>query len=232
MSQLIMALVAIAVVFLLAMRRASLPVWAAAVTALTFVWQTGLVDGVPAPFLLWSLIGCMPAIALAVLSVPEERRSLVVESEFRAIRNSLTKISETEQQALEACTICFDADLFSVRPVWNRLRAVPPVVLTAKEQAFLDGPTEELCRMIDVWQIRTREREIPEDIWSFVKEKGFLGMLISKQHGGLGFSAQAQSLVLGKISSRSPDVATIVMVPNSLGPGELIEKYGTPEQKS
>ena len=164
MSQLIMALVAIAVVFLLAMRRASLPVWAGAVTALTFVWQTGLVDGVPAPFGLWSLIGWLPAIALAVLSVPEVRRSLIVEPAYRAIRSSLPKISETEQQALEAGTIGFDAELFSGRPDWNRLRAVPPIVLTAEEQAFLDGPTEELCRMIDDWQIRTREREIPEEI--------------------------------------------------------------------
>jgi acyl-CoA dehydrogenase len=85
--------------------------------------------------------------------------------------------------------------------------------------------------MIDDWQIRHNRREIPEEIWSFVKRHGFLGMLISKEHGGLGFSAQAQSLVLGKIASRSPDVVTIVMVPNSLGPGELIEKYGTDEQK-
>ena len=84
--------------------------------------------------------------------------------------------------------------------------------------------------MIDDWQVR-RGKQIPEDIWSFVKNNGFLGMLISREHGGLGFSAQAQSLVLGKISSRSPDVTTIVMVPNSLGPGELIEKYGTEEQK-
>ena len=101
------------------------------------------------------------------------------------------------------------------------------VVLTAEEQAFLDGPTHELCGMINDWQIRHAEREVPEAVWDFVKKHGFLGMLISKAHGGLGFSAQAQSLILGKIASRSPDAVTIVMVPNSLGPGELIEKYGT-----
>ena len=86
--------------------------------------------------------------------------------------------------------------------------------------------------MIDDWQVRHTEREVPEEIWDFVKKHGFLGMLISKEHGGLGFSAQAQSLIIGKIASRSPDVVTIVMVPNSLGPGELIEKYGTERQKS
>ena len=85
--------------------------------------------------------------------------------------------------------------------------------------------------MVDDWQVRHTERDIPEPIWDFVKKHGFLGMLISKAHGGLGFSPQAQSLILGKIASRSPDVCTIVMVPNSLGPGELIEKYGTDAQK-
>ena len=85
--------------------------------------------------------------------------------------------------------------------------------------------------MVNDWTIRHNDKEIPEEVWDFVKQHGFLGMLISKEHGGLGFSAQAQSLILGRIASRSPDVCTIVMVPNSLGPGELIEKYGTPEQK-
>jgi acyl-CoA dehydrogenase len=99
------------------------------------------------------------------------------------------------------------------------------------DRIFLDGPTEELCRMADDWQIRAKDRDIPKEIWDFVKAKGFLGMLISKEHGGLGFSAQAQSLIIGKIAARSPDVAVIVMVPNSLGPGELIEKFGTEEQK-
>lgn len=232
MSEFVFAVVSIALVFLLAMRRASLPVWAAVAAAITFVWQTGLAGGGSGAFGLWSLVGWLPAVALAVLSVSDVRRALIVEPVFNTIRRVLPKVSETEQQALDAGTIGFDAELFSGRPDWNRLRAVPPVILTAEEQAFLDGPTEELCRMIDDWQIRQREREIPEEIWSFVKKHGFLGMLISKEHGGLGFSAQAQSLVLGKISSRSPDVVTIVMVPNSLGPGELIEKYGTAEQKS
>ncbi len=125
----------------------------------------------------------------------------------------------------------FDAEIFSGTPDWMKLRAIPPIVLTPEERAFLDGPTEQLCAMVDHWQIRHAERRMPTEIWDFVKAHGFLGMLISKEHGGLGFSAQAQSLILGKIASRSPDVVTIVMVPNSLGPGELIEKYGTDEQK-
>jgi len=166
-----------------------------------------------------------------LLAIPAVRRALVVTPAFATVRRILPKVSATEQAALDAGTVGFDAELFSGRPDWEKLRAVAPITLTTEEQDFLDGPTEELCRMIDDWQVRHAEREIPAEIWDFVKRHGFLGMLISKAHGGLGFSAQAQSLILGKIASRSPDVSTIVMVPNSLGPGELIEKYGTAHQK-
>jgi acyl-CoA dehydrogenase len=159
------------------------------------------------------------------------RRAALVEPIFRGIKSVLPKVSATEQEALDAGTIGFDAELFSGTPDWQKLRDVPPITLSEAEKAFLDGPTSELCRMVDDWAIRHNLKEIPAEAWRFIKERGFLGMLISKEHGGLGFSAQAQSLVLGRIASRSPDVCTLVMVPNSLGPGELIEKYGTPEQK-
>jgi acyl-CoA dehydrogenase len=141
-------------------------------------------------------------------------------------------ISETEREALQAGTVGWDAELFSGKPDWKKLRRVAPITLTAEERAFLDGPTVELCKRLDDWRMRYELRDIPDEIWRFTCDHSFLGMLISKEHGGLGFSAQAQSLVLGKISSRSPDGVTIVMVPNSLGPGELIEKYGTEAQKA
>ncbi len=224
MSQFIFCAIIVALVFVLAMRRAPLWAWAALVAGITFVAQSG-------PFGFWSLIGWIPALVLAALSIPEIRRALVVRPTFRMIKSVLPRVSDTEQQALDAGTVGFDAELFGGRPDWNKLRSIPPIMLSNEEQAFLDGPVEELCRMIDDWKIRHAEHDIPDEIWSFVRKHGFLGMLISKAHGGLGFSAQAQSLILGKISSRSPDVATIVMVPNSLGPGELIEKYGTDTQK-
>lgn len=200
------------------------PVWAWAIAAVVGWWALHATSwfGV--------LLGLI-ALPLIVFSIPQLRRSLFVAPAFRMVKGILPKVSDTEQQALDAGTVGFDAELFSGTPDWNKLRAVPSIVLTKEEQAFLDGPTEELCRMIDDWEVRFNERRIPEPIWSFVKKNGFLGMLISKEHGGLGFSPQAQSLILGKIASRSPDVVTIVMVPNSLGPGELIEKYGTDEQK-
>src|SRR5690606_2653334 len=104
--------------------------------------------------------------------------------------------------------------------------------LTAEEQAFLDGPVNELCAMIDDWDTRHNRADLAPEVWTYLKEKGFLGMLISKEHGGLGFSAQAQSQVVSKVASRSVAAGITVMVPNSLGPGELLEKYGTPEQKA
>jgi acyl-CoA dehydrogenase len=224
MTGLILAGALITAVPALAMQRA--PLWAWAVLA-AFATLAALVTG-------WAFLAgvlVLLALLLAALTVPEIRRAVLVRPLFRFLRNRLPRISETERQALVAGTIGFDAELFSGRPDWSKLSSVPGVVLTAEEQAFLDGPTEELCRLIDDWRMRHRDRAISPEIWDFAKRAGFLGMLISKDHGGLGFSAQAQSLVLAKIASRSPDAVTIVMVPNSLGPGELIERYGTAEQK-
>ena len=233
MAEIVFLALCIAGAFALAMRRAPLWAWAAGLAGATLVWQTGLLRGDfgdPDPgllgLLMWALV-----IALGGLCIPAVRRRALIEPAFQAIKGMMPKVSATEQEALNAGTIGFDAELFSGQPDWEKLRAVPPITLTEEEKAFLDGPTEELCRMANDWSIRHDRKEIPEEIWDFVKKHGFLGMLISKEHGGLGFSPQAQSLVLGKISSRSPDVCTLVMVPNSLGPGELIEKYGTPEQK-
>ncbi len=233
MASLIFVLLVVAGAMLLAMREAPMWLWAAATAVATLLWQSGLVQ-IGEAQTGWSLLAAVawvPVAILVALSIPALRRSLVIEPAFHLVKGILPKVSDTEQQALDAGTVGFDAELFSGKPDWAKLKSVPPIVLTREEQAFLDGPTEELCRMIDDWHIRFNEKEIPDEIWTFVKRHGFLGMLISREHGGLGFSAQAQSLILGKIASRSPDVSTIVMVPNSLGPGELIEKYGTDEQK-
>ena len=231
MAELIFLAACTGAVFTLAMRRAPLWAWALAGAIAIVLWQSAGLTQFPRPSGLLGAMVWLPVVVLAALSIPALHRQLLVEPAFDAIRRILPKVSDTEAQALEAGTIGFDAELFSGRPDWARLRAVPPVILTAEEQAFLDGPTHELCGMIDDWQVRHTQKKIPESIWDFVKSHGFLGMLISKTHGGLGFSPQAQSLILGKIASRSADVVTIVMVPNSLGPGELIEKYGTNEQK-
>ncbi len=233
MATLVFLLLIAATVIVLGMQRAPLWMWAAAVGLLTITGRSGLLSGGPPEPSTWlgMLLAWTPFAILAVLSFQPLRRKLVVEPVYGMVQTILPKVSDTEAQALDAGTVGFDAELFSGTPDWAKLQAIPPIQLSAEEQAFLDGPTEDLCRMINDWDVRHAHREIPEPIWDFVKKHGFLGMLISKDHGGLGFSAQAQSLILGKIASRSPDVVTIVMVPNSLGPGELIEKYGTDEQK-
>jgi len=234
MTALLIVVACFAAALALAIYRAPLWAWATAVAVLTLLFQTGVFTAnlaAPSLFSFAGLLTWLPAIALGLLSVPPIRQIVLIKPAFGLVRSMLPKVSDTEQQALDAGTIGFDAEIFSGRPDWNKLHDVPAIELTDEERAFLNGPTDELCRMIDDWEIRFNEREIPEPIWDFVKSHGFLGMLISREHGGLGFSAQAQSLILGKIASRSPDVATIVMVPNSLGPGELIEKYGTDEQK-
>ena len=233
MAVLIFLGLCLAVVTALAMRRAPMWLWAIAAVVATYLWQSGLVEGRHdgSQLGLLSLLGWIPALLGVLMAIPAVRRMLLVEPAFAMVKKILPKVSDTEQEALDAGTIGFDAELFSGQPDWEKLRAIPPIVLTPEEKAFIDGPCDELCRMIDDWQIRFNDKDIPDAIWKFAGRHGFLGMLISKEHGGLGFSAQAQSLILGKIASRSPDVATIVMVPNSLGPGELIEKYGTDEQK-
>jgi acyl-CoA dehydrogenase len=233
MAELIFAAISLAALFALAMNRAPLRAWALAVALITLSAQLGLVHGQlhwPV-FPLWSLFGWLVAGLLFAASFPELKRKYITLPAYRALKGAMPTISETEREALQAGTVGWDAELFSGKPDWAKLRRVAPITLTAEERAFLDGPTTELCNKLKDWKIRHELHDIPDDVWRFVCDNGFLGMLISKKHGGLGFSAQAQSLILGKISSRSPDGVTIVMVPNSLGPGELIEKYGTDAQK-
>jgi len=228
MVEILFCLAVLAGVIALGMYKAPLWLWAAGLAFTALIWQTAIHGSAGIfGFFLWLL-----AIAFGLLAVPAIRRAVLIAPVFKFVKGTLPKVSDTEAQALEAGTVGFDAELFSGTPDWDKLRSIAPIVLTPEEQDFLDGPTEELCGMIKDWQVRHKAREVPAEIWEFVKKHGFLGMLISKEHGGLGFSAQAQSLIIGKIASRSPDVVTIVMVPNSLGPGELIEKYGTEQQKT
>ncbi len=140
-------------------------------------------------------------------------------------------ISDTQRAALESGTVGFEASIFRGKPDWQGLLATPAPSLTAEEQSFLDNETEELCRLIDDWKIR-EDKDLSSEVWAYIKKNKFFGMIIPKRFGGLEFSAYAHSQVIGKISSRSGTVAATVMVPNSLGPGELLMRYGTEEQKN
>jgi acyl-CoA dehydrogenase len=230
----LLALVACAAFGLaLAARRAPLWIWAAGALAVTLAWQMGPPQGrfaIPS-FGLVGLLEWAPALVLVVLSIPPLRRILLVAPLFRRIRRALPRLSDVARQSATPGTIGFDAEIFAGRPDFAKLRALPPVVLTDAEQAFLDGETEQLCRMVDDWEIRHEERDVPEEVWSFIRTRGFLGLRIGQEHGGIGLSAQALSLVLGKVASRSPDLFSTIMIPNSLGLGELIESYGTAAQK-
>lgn len=143
----------------------------------------------------------------------------------------LPSVSETERQALEAGSTWWEAELFAGRPDWDKLRSFPTPRMTAKEQAFVDGPTEDLCQMLNDWQIEFEDHDLSPAVWEFLKSNGFFGIIIPEQFGGLGFSALAHSEVVKKISTRSITAAVTVMVPNSLGPGELLLQYGTDEQR-
>ena len=172
-------------------------------------------------------------IAAAVLAnVKSVRQSLLTGPIFKIYKKLLPQMSQTEQEALEAGTVWWDGDLFSGKPDWNKLLDFPAPKLTAEEQAFIDGPTVELCGMVNEWQVTQELYDLPANVWQFIKDKGFLGMIIPKEYGGLGFSAYAHSQVVMKISTRSGTAAISVMVPNSLGPGELLLHYGTPDQKN
>lgn len=173
----------------------------------------------------------LPGVILGLLSLPAIRRLVLTGPAYKMVKAILPRISRTEQEALDAGTVGWDAEIFSGRPDWDKLLDIRKPDLSEEEQAFLDGPCEEVCKMIDDWDTRHNRMDLPPEVWQFLKDKGFLGMLIGKEHGGLGFSAQAQSQVVSKIASRSVAAGITVMVPNSLGPGELLEKYGTPEQQ-
>jgi acyl-CoA dehydrogenase len=141
-------------------------------------------------------------------------------------------MSDTEREALEAGTVWWEADIFSGRPDWQRMLGFPAPALSTEEQAFINGPVNELCNMVNDWEITEELRDLTPDTWEFLRKQGFFGMIIPKQYGGLDFSANAHSIVVMKIASRSISAAVTVMVPNSLGPAKLLLSYGTEAQKN
>ncbi len=159
------------------------------------------------------------------------RRDVLTRPIFAWAHKALPSMSDTEREALEAGDVWWDADLFTGNPDWSKLLATAPAKLTDEEIAFLNGPVEELCAMVDDWKVVWEWRDLPPEVWDFIKRNKFLGMIIPKEFGGLGFSPFAHSEVIRKLSSRSIAAAVSVMVPNSLGPGELLMKFGTKEQQ-
>lgn len=166
-----------------------------------------------------------------VLNLSGLRRALLSAPIFKAFSKALPAMSQTEKDALEAGDTWWEAEMFGGKPEWSKLMNVKYTELTAEEKAFLDNETEQLCKMVDDWKVSFELKDLPEEVWNFMRKNKFFAMLISKEHGGLGFSPYAQSCVVAKIATRSLTASVTVMVPNSLGPGELIMHYGTDEQK-
>ncbi len=179
-----------------------------------------------------TLLGVLFVIFSAVLNISSLRRKIISNRVLAIYRRILPDMSQTEKEAIDAGTVWWDGDLFSGKPDWDKLLATPAPHLSAEEQAFLDGPVEELCAMCDDWEITHERYDLPPRVWQFIKDKGFLGMIIPRKFGGMGFSALAHSAVVTKLSSRSNAAAVTVMVPNSLGPAELLLHYGTDAQKN
>src|SRR6201988_2871612 len=159
------------------------------------------------------------------------RRDYITKPIFSFARGVLPPMSDTEREALEAGDVWWDADLFTGDPDWSKLLANAPATLTDEEKAFLSGPVDELCGMLDDWKINWEWRDLPPEAWDVIKKHKFFGMIIPKEFGGLGFSPYAHSEVVRKLSSRSLAAAVTVMVPNSRGPGELLMRFGTKEQQ-
>ncbi len=149
---------------------------------------------------------------------------------LRPLKRQLPRISETERAALEAGTVWLDGEIFRGRPDFERILSEPYPTLVEQEQAFLDGPVQEVCRMVNPWRVR-RERALPPRVWEFLKTNGFFGLRIPRRFGGLAFSNLGTSAVFGKLVSRCAYLSTVVLIPNSVGPAELLLEYGTREQK-
>jgi acyl-CoA dehydrogenase len=179
-------------------------------------------------FLWLILVGAI----VAILNVKTWRQNLITARMFKLFKSVTPEMSETEHEAINAGTVWWDRDLFSGNPDFQKLLNFPAPTLSPEETVFLNGPVETLCQMIDDWQITTELKDLPLNVWQYMKEQGFFGITIKKQYGGLEFSNYAHARVVTKIASRGVTAAVTVMVPNSLGPGELLQHYGTEAQKN
>ena len=185
-----------------------------------------------APGGLWKGLLLLMLVVMWLFNIRPLRKALISRPFLKAYLRMLPTMSDTERDALEAGGVWWDGELFTGKPDWSKLLGTPAPRLTPEEQAFLDGPTEELCALVNDFDVTHRRADLSPEAWEFIKRERFWSMIIPKQYGGLGFGRYAQSSILTKLSSRSITLGVTVMVPNSLGPGELLVHYGTEEQKN
>ncbi len=215
-------LITIALLWGLAYIRAGSVSWIIAPLALLLaLGQSELLYGIP--LLILFLIYF---ISIALYIRPNMRKRYISAPLLKQFRKVMPSMSTTEQEALDAGTVWWDGDLFSGKPDWEKMLKIPAPKLSDEEQAYIDGPVEELCQMLDDWQITQGDHDLPPKVWKFLKQSRMFGMIIPKAYEGLEFSAMANSAVVMKIASRSVTAAVTVMVSNSLGPGKLLFYYG------
>ena len=195
------------------------------------VFALGLVSGVTSAWLSSILLLVLGVLLVLLFYAPDLRRKYLTKPVFDLVKKSMPPISQTEMEAIDAGTVWWDAELFAGKPEWDKLFSVAKPALSEAEQAFIDGPVEQLCALVDDWQVTGELNDLPPAVWDFIRRNKFFGLNASTEYGGLGFSAYAQSCIVQKLATRSTTVAVTVMVPNSLGPAELLYHYGTEEQK-
>ncbi|MEZ8483998.1 acyl-CoA dehydrogenase FadE [Vibrio splendidus] len=171
-------------------------------------------------------------LAIAIFAVPAIRQTIISQKALSLFKKVLPAMSQTEKEALEAGTVWWEAELFKGKPEWKKLQNIADPKLSEAEQAFLDGPVNTVCEMVNDYQVTHELADLPPEVWQYLKDYKFFAMIIKKKYGGLEFSAYAQSLVLQKLTGVSSVLSSTVGVPNSLGPGELLQHYGTEEQRN
>lgn len=227
MITLIWILVFLALLLVLAYKRASLIIWTISVGGFflfaSVFSQLGLIGMV----VIWLLF----AIIALTLNILPLRRQLITRPIFAFYKKVKPSISETERSALAVGSVGWEGELFAGMPDWTLFKGYTAAQLKPEEQAFLSGPVEKLCRMLNSWDINHNLFNLPPEVWQFLKEQGFFGVIIPKKYGGKEFSALAHSAIIAKVGGRCGAAATVIGVPNSLGPAELILHYGTDEQR-
>ena len=182
-------------------------------------------------WLLWLVVLWLLFAGIVALNFEDFRRERFTAPMLRMYRTMVPEMSVTEREALDAGTVWWEGELFTGRPDWSRLTSLPASSLTEQEQEFLDGPTEELCRLLNDWEVTHELGDMPKAAWDYILKEGFFAMIIPEEYGGLGFSPFAVASVLTKLSGHCTVAASTIGVPNSLGPAELLIHYGTDAQK-
>ena len=226
MNVLISILILFAFLAAIARYDAKFIVWTGIAGALLLL---ALITGTFPPWL--DLLLWLVFVPVALLNVTQLRQQFFSEPMLSYVRKVLPPISSTEQEAIDAGTIWWEAELFRGNPDWEKLHAIPRPELTPEEQEYMDGPVEQLCTMLDDWQITHELNDLPTEVWNYMRDNRFFAINISTKYGGLGFSPIANSDIVSKVASRSGTAGVTVMVPNSLGPGELLQHYGTQAQR-